>query len=150
MLPTVQRVYVVSDLHTDQPVNFDAVKAFKVQRDSALLVAGDVSESIETLAETFKVLLEKFKLVCFVVGNHDLWVDRERRAAGITSCDKYAEVMDCCARLGVYTKPLQVCCRAQNVWLVPINGWYDASLARDIVGEEPAEALHARWMDTTM
>lgn len=27
---------------------------------------------------------------------------------------------------------------------------YDASLARDVVGEESAAALKARWMDSTM
>ena len=150
VLPTVQRVYVVSDLHTDQPDNLDAVRAFEAQHDCALIVAGDVSESIEKLTETMELLLERFKLVCFVVGNHDVWVDRERRSAGVTSCDKFKEVTDACARLGVYTNPVEVCCQGKGLWLVPINGWYDASLARDIVGEEPAEALHARWMDNTM
>lgn len=111
MLPVVQHVYVISDLHTDQPDNFAAVQEFAAQPESALLVAGDVSESLEVLAKTFTVLLSKFKVVCFVAGNHDLWVERERRATGTTSCDKHKEVMDCCARLGVYTAPVKVNCQ---------------------------------------
>ena len=39
-----------------------------------LIVAGDVSHSIDVVRETLQVLVAAFGSVWFVPGNHDLWV----------------------------------------------------------------------------
>ena len=44
-----------------------------------LLVAGDVSDSLDTLRETLQLLAGAFAHVFFTIGNHDLWVRKQER-----------------------------------------------------------------------
>ena len=49
-----------------------------------LIVAGDVSDNMDTLRTTLTLLCSKFGWVFFCPGNHDLWVGgRHSAAAGV-------------------------------------------------------------------
>jgi hypothetical protein len=70
-----------------------------------------------------KLLRSKYKVVCFVAGNHEMWVERERRRSGVTSCDQLKHLDAKCQSLGVHTKPVKVSCQGSPLWLVPITSW---------------------------
>ena len=72
---STMRVYVISDLHTDYEVNMEWVKnlSSSMYKPHTLIVAGDVSDTLENFTNTMAILKEKFEDVFFVPGNHDLW-----------------------------------------------------------------------------
>lgn len=47
--------------------------------DDALIVAGDVSDDIETFTRTMEALVGAYAHVFFVPGNHDLWCRKKER-----------------------------------------------------------------------
>ena len=80
------RIFAVSDLHTDYQKNMDWLRQLVGSgagggeyAHDCLLVAGDVSDSLDTLRETLQLLAGAFAHVFFTVGNHDLWVRRQER-----------------------------------------------------------------------
>lgn len=119
------RVFAWSDLHADFALNSDAI-AKAAQRDhhgDALLVAGDVSDKLDTLARTLSLLREHFVEVFFVPGNHEAWL----RGGGFTdSAAKFAAIQDLCAGLGVRTQPARLggADPSAAVWVVPLLSWY--------------------------
>jgi hypothetical protein len=69
------RVWAVSDIHTDYAQNLSWVQELADSaggdcREDVLLVAGDVSDSIDTLEKTLSLLSGAFGHVFFVPGNH--------------------------------------------------------------------------------
>lgn len=69
------RVWAVSDIHTDYAQNLQWVRELADSaggdcRGDVLLVAGDVSDSTETLEKTLSLLAGAFGHVFFVPGNH--------------------------------------------------------------------------------
>ena len=68
-------------------------------KDDVLILAGDVSDDQAVLRSTFQIMVQKFKHVFFVPGNHDLWVRRKERDV----LDSLGE--DCCC-IGPYTAHL--------------------------------------------
>lgn len=74
------RVYVVSDLHTDYSENMSWLSSLPSHNDrqSVLLVAGDVAETHHNFLVSMSILRDKFDRVFFVPGNHDLWLRREK------------------------------------------------------------------------
>jgi predicted phosphodiesterase len=113
------RVFATSDLHTDYKENFRWLTQLSdtAYRDDALIVAGDVSDRLEIIRETFLLLRSKFRHLLFTPGNHELWV----RNAEINSIDKLQQVLQLCAELGVATTPQ----RFDDLWIVPLFSWYD-------------------------
>eukprot|EP00918_Siedleckia_nematoides_P056547 GHVU01123309.1.p1 GENE.GHVU01123309.1~~GHVU01123309.1.p1 ORF type:complete len:272 (+),score=37.77 GHVU01123309.1:393-1208(+) len=97
----VERVWAISDVHTDHKENIDWVCSLsntKYQRD-ALVVAGDVSHYVGVLMHTLKVLKTKFKYVLFTPGNHDLWLNDDRGLAEQES-EKLRKTLDRIRRSG--------------------------------------------------
>jgi predicted phosphodiesterase len=132
------RIYAVSDLHADRPDNrrlLDTLPEHE-HRGDALIVAGDVADSLEVMAETLGLLRERFAEVFFVPGNHELWV----RGREMDSVQKFHAVLDRCDSLGVHTRPA----RAGEAWVVPLLSWYHESF--DVRGDGVAEELEA-WAD---
>ena len=113
------RVFATSDLHTDYKENFRWLAGLSdnAYRDAALIVAGDISDRLEIIRETFLLLRSKFRYLLFTPGNHELWV---RNAEG-DSIEKLNQILRLCDELGVATKPLHL----DNVWIVPLFSWYD-------------------------
>jgi hypothetical protein len=70
------QVFLISDIHTDYQENLEWLQNLSQTSflNDALIVAGDVSDSIPRFEETFQILRPKFAHVFFTPGNHDLWV----------------------------------------------------------------------------
>jgi hypothetical protein len=94
-------------------------------------VAGDVCESVDIFRATFVLLLARFGVVFWVCGNHELYLDKEGRAQGLTSLDKLKDLLRICDELGVFTSPCHVEDRAHprggKLWIVPLLSWHHAS-----------------------
>ncbi|MBV9775286.1 MAG: metallophosphoesterase [Gemmatimonadetes bacterium] len=114
------RVYAVSDLHTDFRDNLALVEQLPLgeHRDDALIVAGDIADSLDTIEATLALLRSRFREVFYVTGNHELWV----RAESGDSVEKFARILRLCDTMGVRTRPH----RLDDAWVVPLFSWYDA------------------------
>lgn len=67
------RVFAVSDIHTDYPQNLAWAQQWCSGggfKQDAVLLAGDVSDSMETLTKTLETFAAAFGHVFFVPGNH--------------------------------------------------------------------------------
>jgi predicted phosphodiesterase len=133
------RIFAVSDLHTDFRENRRLLERIPAaeHRGDALIVAGDVADSLEVLAETLGFLRGRFGEVFFVPGNHELWV----RGREGDSLEKLRAVLATCEAAGVRTRPA----RAGGAWVVPLFAWYHADF--DVRGEA-VEAELEGWADT--
>ena len=132
---TAARLFVVSDIHSDYEANMEWCRALadggRFLRDT-LIVAGDVSHSLDVIRETLQVLVAAFDSVWFVPGNHDLWVWTTSIGArtnvvpgGEDSLSKLRQTMELCAELGVYTAPGYS--PAVGVIIVPLLAWHHLS-----------------------
>ena len=130
------KVYAISDLHVDFPENLDWLAQLSREQytEDLLILAGDVTDDLELLKRVFGMLLERFQTVCFVPGNHELWV---RGAAYDCSIEKFHAVLAACEACGVETG----CFRTEHLSVVPLYGWYDFSFG------EPDASLKMGWRD---
>lgn len=148
-LENVQRIFAISDLHTDNVPNMELLK--RMCRDGGsestgsntdlpstsdvLIIAGDISHEPSRLEETFSVLKENLKCqIFFVWGNHEAWIGgSEMDALGIeTSMDKIERVKRLCQNMGVHTDCQLVGASHDNpAFIAPIESWYDGSLSLD-------------------
>ena len=99
------RVWLTSDVHTDREENLEWVRCLEPHPTDAVLVAGDVSQSLAVLEETLALFAEKFKRVFFTPGNHDLWVPTDERAETADSLQKLEAIQSMCSRIGVSMEP---------------------------------------------
>ena len=145
------RVFALSDVHADMKTNMawmQNLSATAYQHDT-LILAGDVSDNLATLHIVLSDLSTRFAHVCFVPGNHELWVRRQECPDSVA---KFDEIMRLCDGLGVHTQPLQVGTSpvSQSVWIVPLFSWYvkpeegPDSLFAAKAGEDPTLAM---WSD---
>lgn len=132
------RIFAVSDLHTDFKENrlLLARMSKSAYRKDTLLVAGDIADRIDIIAETLLLLRSRFAQVFYVPGNHELWV-RDGRGDSI---QKLSRVVEICERLGVSTRPGH----AGGSWVVPLFSWYDESF--DVDGSGDTASLEG-WAD---
>lgn len=130
------RVFAVSDLHVDYPLNLAWVHQLSSHeyRQDVLILAGDLSDSLALIAETFTALVERFAHVLYVPGNHDLWINRDDMRDSFAKFDALNRLATQC---GVRTTVL----RLDGLAIVPLLGWYDYSFG------EPTDALKSVWMD---
>jgi hypothetical protein len=143
------RIFAISDVHTDYKENLELLTGLPTQsyREDTLVLAGDVSHNLEVLRRTLIVLLERFRYVFFVPGNHELWVRKGRYEH---SLEKFHEVLRLCESLGVRTGPECVGAGSDRVWIIPLFSWYTRpeegsdSLFRDRPLGEPDTAV---WAD---
>lgn len=131
------KVFALSDIHIDYDINKQWLANLSTTDycNDVLILAGDVSDSLQLLEWCLKTLASRFKKVLFVPGNHDLWVIRDGRDK--QSLDKFQAlskvVEDCGASMQVFN------CGALSV--VPLLGWYDYSFG------QPSPELVEMWMD---
>jgi predicted phosphodiesterase len=144
------RVWAISDIHTDIKPNrawLYALSKTAYLRDT-LILAGDVSDRLETLRDTLTYLRSLFAAVCYVPGNHELWV---RRGEYPDSIAKFWQVRHLCDTLGIHTQPLKLSTTSgHGVWIVPLFSWYmqpeegAGSLFMEKPGEDPTLSM---WSD---
>jgi predicted phosphodiesterase len=146
---THARVFALSDLHVDMKPNRDWLRDLSTTdyKADTLILAGDVSDQLAMLENTLAYLSTVFAQVCFVPGNHELWV-RKREAAD--SVAKFWRIRRLCEAIGVHTRPVKVGGEHQGVWIVPLFSWYikpeegPGSLFVEKPGEDPTLAM---WSD---
>ncbi|MCM2552100.1 metallophosphoesterase [Burkholderia glumae] len=131
------RIFALSDIHVDFDGNAAWVASLSSDdyRDDVLILAGDVSDSVERLEQCLGAFASRFRRVFFVPGNHDLWVIRD--APAIDSLDKFEQVARIVEGCGATMRAGVV----GGVSIVPLLGWYDGSFG--LPGPELSEA----WMD---
>jgi Calcineurin-like phosphoesterase len=123
------RILAVSDLHTDFHENkmlLEQLPDVTAQGD-VLIVAGDISDRLDTLQSTLALLRAKFMKVFYVPGNHELWV----RKGDHTSIEKFFTVLALCETLDVQTSPEKVAA----VWIVPLFSWYEPQFDAENSGD---------------
>jgi len=153
------RVFAISDLHVDYKENLEWVKNWPAGpfKKDALILAGDVTDNLQTLENCLRSLKNKFAEVAFVPGNHELWI---RPKEGIRdSVAKFRRILSLCERMGVHTKPFkfQVSC-SEAVWVVPLHSWYstpeedfmDTLYMTHPALKEDLRKCQAMWMDNHM
>jgi predicted phosphodiesterase len=131
------RVFALSDIHIDYEVNAKWIANLSIAeyRDDALILAGDVTDSLRLLEWCLGALVKRFKKVLFTPGNHELWVIREDRNKD--SFQKFEEVSAVVESSGASMRTF----RERGLSIIPLLAWYDYSFG------EPSEELRAMWMD---
>jgi calcineurin-like phosphoesterase family protein len=132
----VVRLAFTSDLHMDHhPEVIDLIAARVAGAVDVLIVAGDVTPTIERLRAALTHLREFVPRVVYVPGNHDLWC----RQGTPDSRERYLEALpDACAGAGADYLPAGPIV-LDGVTLVGQTGWYDYSL-RDPTLDVPLAA----------
>lgn len=131
------RVFAVSDVHIDYHVNarWAADLSAADYQDDVLILAGDVTDTLNLLGWCLGMLAKKFEKVLFVPGNHELWVIRDNNRKN--SLEKFEDVRALVASSGASMQPF----RAPGVSILPLLSWYDYSFG------EPTAELRSVWMD---
>ena len=131
------RVFALSDIHVDYPVNVQWILNLSLSdyQDDVLIVAGDVTDDLDLFERSMTELARRFRTVLFAPGNHDLWVVRSRHIA--TSFDKFIEISNAAERGGVSLEAFH----CEGLSIIPLLGWYDYSFGL------PCERLREIWMD---
>jgi predicted phosphodiesterase len=133
VLADVDRVYCLSDLHTDHVENLHWLRhhaaQMLTQRD-LVVVAGDISHDVPTFLRSIQIL-RRYAQVLFVHGNHEAWLNVEERKRYANSLDKFQELVLICQNHGVYARPVYIPSPVEPVWILPLESWYDGSLSFD-------------------
>jgi 3',5'-cyclic AMP phosphodiesterase CpdA len=128
-------LFGVSDLHVGHPENRRVVEGLRPEADGDwLIVAGDVSESIEDVRWTLKLLSERFAKVLWTPGNHDLWStpDDLTELRGVA---RYESLVGMCQDIGVLTPedPYPIFRTVVgSVRVIPMFVLYDYTFGRNI------------------
>ena len=124
------RIFALSDLHVDHEVNMTRMLNLSDQdyKNDALIVAGDCTDSLDTLAALFESLSRKFKWLFFVPGNHELWIRKNQFSH---SFEKFNAIIELCNQFHIHTRPFKVPVDSRPVWVVPLFSWY-----RKLEGDE--------------
>ncbi|XP_046554949.1 uncharacterized protein LOC124264251 [Haliotis rubra] len=154
----LRRVFAISDLHVDHRENMEIVQQWSPldYENDALIVAGDVTDSLPLLQQTLQHLQQVFFRVYYVPGNHELWIRKpELEKDSIT---KFHQIVTLCNELGIGTKPELLCVsHMAAVWIVPLFSWYSTPqedpedslyvAPQNPVGEDKSDHM---WMDNHM
>ena len=125
------KLYAISDLHLDFPVNKEALSHIPPHPGDWLITAGDLCTKGEDLRHALQVLTDRFERVFWVPGNHELWTSKEgRHGDPVTGEAKYRALVDICREFGVLT-PEDPFVRwpvdGQDCWIAPLFIPYDYS-----------------------
>jgi Icc-related predicted phosphoesterase len=147
------KVYVISDVHSDHKENMEWVEAHCAatsRPSSVLIIAGDVSDDLNTLRRTLELFASSYGYCFFCLGNHELWTRKSERGQ-YDSIEKLYKIQDLCSELGIFTAPKKIPLsdngdsdgEVEGVWIVPIWSWYHAEWDQepDIPGALPIERV---------
>ena len=132
------RVFAISDLHLDYSDNALWLSSLSIEdyKEDVLILAGDISDSLELIEWCFELLTARFQAILFVPGNHDLWVIREKHTIR-NSMEKFRLLCKIADHYGVLREPFH----SGPLSIVPLLSWYDYSFGA------PTDELCAVWMD---
>mmetsp|Transcript_18614 Transcript_18614/g.21494 ORF Transcript_18614/g.21494 Transcript_18614/m.21494 type:complete len:530 (-) Transcript_18614:66-1655(-) len=158
-IDNVERIYAISDLHTDNISNLEWLKEHcttlrenkSIGPNDALIIAGDISHELSRMKETFCIIQEKLNChLFFVWGNHEAWIGGEEMDnLGIkSSLQKIDEVTALCDHMGVYTEYKLVGTANPNpAFVVPVEGFYDGTLSLEKCEDLCQSFDKWRWVD---
>jgi 3',5'-cyclic AMP phosphodiesterase CpdA len=93
----------ISDLHITYPENRRVVESLRPRSPGDwLIVCGDVSETLVDVEWALGLLRDRFEVVLWVPGNHDLWTVPEEPPE-LRGVARYLHLVALCRRLGVLT-----------------------------------------------
>jgi 3',5'-cyclic AMP phosphodiesterase CpdA len=153
------RVFALSDLHADFDENLGWLMQLSQQdyKQDALIVAGDICDKTDRFKEVLTVLKQRFKMVFFVPGNHDLWL---RENGYHDSLEKFWSLIELCKAYDVRTNPVKINpdSAKAGTWIMPLFSWYvkpeegEDSLYLEKPGEDPSLRMWSdnylvRWPD---
>ncbi len=93
----------ISDLHITYPENRRVVEGLRPRSPGDwLIVCGDVSETLADVEWALGLLRDRFEVVLWVPGNHDLWTVPEEPPE-LRGVARYLHLVTLCRRLGVLT-----------------------------------------------
>ena len=181
-VPKNKRViaYCISDLHADGiSENWNWMKEYCIPTVvdknvyNILIIPGDLANSISSLKRSFKFLSKQWDAVCYVVGNHEAWVnenneedneDEDMYAINFrTSVDQLVDVYKEAKKAGIHVGP--VCVNHyddsdndnssnQKLWMVPLQSFYHSSWDNEPELDDPAllaaeerRPFRRRWQD---
>ncbi len=130
------KVFALSDIHVDYAENLEWLLQIddQVYQQDVIIVAGDVSDSLELLRKVFSSLKTKFREVLFVPGNHELWIHADEVDCSLQKL----ELIDAlCDELEIRYSLFE----QDDVSFVPLLSWYDFSFG------EPDRHLRRAWRD---
>jgi len=97
------KLLAVSDLHVAFRENREIVANLRPQSaEDWLLVAGDVGEIVADIEWALRTLSERFAVVVWVPGNHELWT-HHRDPVQLRGEPRYRHLVELCRGLGVVT-----------------------------------------------
>ncbi|WP_428239596.1 metallophosphoesterase [Gynuella sp.] len=130
------RIFALSDIHLDYEENRNwlADLSDTTYQADMLILAGDISDSLELVEWCFVTLKRKFLKVFFVPGNHELWVIRNK---GMNSLEKFDTLLQLARDNSISMDAYH----HGNLSIVPFFGWYDYSFGF------PNEELLQSWVD---
>ena len=110
-----------------QRCNVTDITAFNV-----IIVPGDIGSEMGRIESVFRILVERYDLVCYIPGNHEAW--KRGTVTGDSprdSIEKLRTVVACARRCGVAVSPVRITCSQENssenggsVVIIPMHGWY--------------------------
>jgi 3',5'-cyclic AMP phosphodiesterase CpdA len=125
----------VSDLHVTHPENRRVVEGLRPESDRDwLIVGGDVSEDVEDVEWALSLLRERFAVVVWAPGNHELWTTPDDRIK-LRGVRRYEHLVELCRRIGVLTPedPYPIWDGAGDpVTVAPLFVLYDYTFGRNI------------------
>jgi 3',5'-cyclic AMP phosphodiesterase CpdA len=96
-------IFGISDLHVTHPENRRVVESIEPQSAGDwLIVAGDVSETVEEVEWALGLLSRRFAKVLWTPGNHDLWSTSED-SMELRGAQRYEHLVALCRGIGVLT-----------------------------------------------
>lgn len=130
------RIFTVSDIHIDYDENYQWLMGLSEQdyKDDVLILAGDISDHLKLVADTFNILSRIFSTVFFIPGNHDLWTVRNKIK---NSFHKFDFINTLARDHGITIEPRSF----GALSIIPLQGWYDYSFG------EPSRELLEQWAD---
>ena len=140
-IPRIERVFAISDLHTDDPENLRWLREkcsgnysgndIIPGPNDAVIIAGDVSHEMDTLEKTLLTIKEGLGCeIFFISGNHEAWTVNGQNGISECSLQKLHAVHELCRSLGVIVDLKFVGSDYDYpVWILPMESWYDGSLA---------------------
>ncbi|HBF78380.1 MAG TPA: metallophosphoesterase, partial [Streptomyces sp.] len=97
------QLLAISDLHISHAENRAFVERMAPDsEDDWLIVAGDVSETVDDIRWALKTLAGRFRKVIWAPGNHELWT-HPRDAVTLRGTARYEYLVEMCRELGVVT-----------------------------------------------
>ncbi len=132
------KIFALSDIHIDYEENrkwlFNLPQSD--YKDDILILAGDITDNLTSIAKAFQCLKNRFQEVLYVPGNHDLWVHRNKLK---NSLESFTIITTIAEDYGITTKPVHL----ESLSIIPLLGWFDYTFG------EPTDELIQMWYDYT-